>query len=355
MGLLRLLLALAVVVSHCGPSGAGLLCGGRFAVQTFFMLSGFYMCLVLTEKYPAGIPGTLRFWKARARRLLPTYWFALVLSLACLAIPSAYYFSPIFTTARFAHAFSISPAPLQAATAVANLTIFGTDSFLFLAPIDFGMSLPIDDLHYLLLVPQSWSLAVEALFYVAAPWLCRARTTTVIFVMGFSLSARVLLFATTDASGDPWTYRFFPFELALFSAGILSYRAYRHAVQHRRQLLLHPALSLLPILSFACFTFSSKTEICFWLAYAAIGLSLPSIFRHSSRTPWDKALADLAYPIYTLHHIVLAFLFPLLVNGAYAPVLPLVTCLSVIACAMLSLRLENQTITWLTQGRTRPA
>jgi peptidoglycan/LPS O-acetylase OafA/YrhL len=45
---LRLLLALAVVAGHAGMQFE---IGPRYAVNVFFMISGFYMTLVLNEKY----------------------------------------------------------------------------------------------------------------------------------------------------------------------------------------------------------------------------------------------------------------------------------------------------------------
>jgi peptidoglycan/LPS O-acetylase OafA/YrhL len=53
MGSLRFVLALLVVYFHVrGPSHYGLpLPDGRIAVQMFYVISSFYMALVLNEKY----------------------------------------------------------------------------------------------------------------------------------------------------------------------------------------------------------------------------------------------------------------------------------------------------------------
>ena len=51
MGLLRLLLALAVVGAH---SGFAFILEGREAVTLFFIISGFYMALILNESYTRG-------------------------------------------------------------------------------------------------------------------------------------------------------------------------------------------------------------------------------------------------------------------------------------------------------------
>ena len=51
MGLIRTLLAISVVLAHSSPIFGIKLVGGQVAVQAFYMISGFYMTLVLNEKY----------------------------------------------------------------------------------------------------------------------------------------------------------------------------------------------------------------------------------------------------------------------------------------------------------------
>ena len=51
MGILRTILALAVVVYHSYKLFGLRMCGGQVAVESFYMISGFYMALILNEKY----------------------------------------------------------------------------------------------------------------------------------------------------------------------------------------------------------------------------------------------------------------------------------------------------------------
>ena len=78
MGSLRLFLALSVALGHFGmPLGFPT---SDIAVQSFYVISGFYMALVLNEKYG---PGTYwLFISNRLLRLWPTYIVVLVLSFA---------------------------------------------------------------------------------------------------------------------------------------------------------------------------------------------------------------------------------------------------------------------------------
>ena len=75
MGLLRIILALLVVGSHLGAFG-----GATFAVKAFFIISGFYMALVIDKRYYA-LPIS-NFYASRLMRLLPTYWVVGLLTLA---------------------------------------------------------------------------------------------------------------------------------------------------------------------------------------------------------------------------------------------------------------------------------
>jgi peptidoglycan/LPS O-acetylase OafA/YrhL len=70
MGVLRTLLALSVVLSHSGPLFGIELVGGQLAVQSFYMISGFYMTMVLTEKYVNANSSYRLFISNRILRLL---------------------------------------------------------------------------------------------------------------------------------------------------------------------------------------------------------------------------------------------------------------------------------------------
>jgi len=51
MGLLRIILAIAVLVAHSGNLFGLKLTGGTVAVEVFFIISGFYMTMILDKKY----------------------------------------------------------------------------------------------------------------------------------------------------------------------------------------------------------------------------------------------------------------------------------------------------------------
>jgi peptidoglycan/LPS O-acetylase OafA/YrhL len=63
---------------------------GHYAVDVFIVLSGFCLMLPVARSREGGIPGGLRnFFKRRARRILPPYYAALVISLIALGVAPA--------------------------------------------------------------------------------------------------------------------------------------------------------------------------------------------------------------------------------------------------------------------------
>jgi len=80
MGVLRFLLAIAVVCTHT-PLGFQFT-GGRIAVETLFMISGFYISLILHTTYNDKV----LFWSNRILRLMPGYYVVAALTLVAVVI-----------------------------------------------------------------------------------------------------------------------------------------------------------------------------------------------------------------------------------------------------------------------------
>jgi len=84
MGLIRVLLAISVLITHSEPILGMRFLNGDAAITCFYMISGFLMALILSEKYTS----TRAFYINRALRIYPPYWVAMLLSFA------VYYFYP---------------------------------------------------------------------------------------------------------------------------------------------------------------------------------------------------------------------------------------------------------------------
>ncbi len=81
MGLLRLFLAVSVVVAHTSLFlGTNFFVAGSIAVEAFFIISGFYMSLILNEKY-VGENSYRLFITNRLLKLYPIYWVVLLVSI----------------------------------------------------------------------------------------------------------------------------------------------------------------------------------------------------------------------------------------------------------------------------------
>ena len=112
---------------------------------------------------------------------------------------------------------------------LSNLFIVGQDWLMFFgiehSSLLFTGSFAHSDvpLYQGLLVPQAWTLGVEITFYLVAPFVLRS-PRRLLALLAASLALRAVLIATGIGLNDPWTYRFFPAELALFLAGALSHQ-----------------------------------------------------------------------------------------------------------------------------------
>ena len=306
MGLFRLSLAFCVVLSH-GLNVRVPAATADVAVQTFYLVSGFYMGLVLTEKYHH-----LRsFFANRFLRLYPAYLVVVVITVAhsiarwligrAAAEPGLALYETHF-----------QPLDLwsKAYLAGTNLLLWGQDIALFLKLTPDGQSLTFTsnfmatDPHVerFLIVPQAWSLSIELGFYLLAPWLIRRRTGTLAAILVTTLAARAWL-ASISLSFDPWTYRFFPVEIGSFVLGLLVYRSMRSRTSSKpvQQLAMAGLLAL--TLTLSAFPGGWLVRVGF---YAYCAWALPLAFELTRRNRVDRYLGELSYPIYLTHLLVIS-------------------------------------------------
>ena len=78
MGLIRFLLASMVVLFHTSSIFGYHPMTGNVAVQCFYIISGFYMTLILNEKYTGRKSNTL-FYTNRALKIYPIYFTVLIM------------------------------------------------------------------------------------------------------------------------------------------------------------------------------------------------------------------------------------------------------------------------------------
>ena len=322
MGLIRLLLALSVVISHSHAIFGIQLVGGSIAVQSFFIISGFYMALVLNEKYfdknLSNKKSFFLFITNRLLKLFPSYWVVLLLT----AIVSFAFMvsSDGKEMGRLDHLITYKDQ-LSIGTWIflifANIFMFFQDMILFLG-IDlnsgnlyfiknFENSKPI--VHGFLLVPQAWSIGIELLFYLMAPFILRKGLKLMIPLLLLSFVARIILYSN-GFDFDPWLSRFFPLELGFFLMGGVAYHVYKNLKLGRYSFPLKRVSFFLMVASIVVYPFI-HFEYKIVIYYILFFLFLPFVFELSKKSKIDRFLGDLSYPVYISHLFVLMLLIHL--------------------------------------------
>jgi peptidoglycan/LPS O-acetylase OafA/YrhL len=306
MGSLRFILALTVAFGHFGlPLGFPT---SDIAVQSFYVISGFYMALVLNEKYGPG--SYWLFISNRLLRLWPTYIVVLALSFAV-----ADNWRPMASLDRFSFLYFIA----------SQVLIVGQDLYFFLFIDQGSLAVTLHPagmsglLYTYAPIPQAWTLGLEIYFYLLAPFMVRRGPVVIAAIIAASLVARMALQWAFGFSGEPWSYRFFPSEIALFLAGSLGYYAYssRSEAQRAQVKLL---LSVTAVSVFACLAINKWDGIPRLASLSLLGaviVGVPRLFETTRNIAWDKYLGELSYPLYICHFLFGWLLLPQTISGVY--------------------------------------
>jgi peptidoglycan/LPS O-acetylase OafA/YrhL len=313
MGTLRLLLAVAVVLAHI----AGIryvITGGETSVQCFYMISGFFIAMILDQKYNK--KGDLKlFYSNRFIRIFSVYWVFLLIAF-CLAI-LARFATHHGTVELWLQNWKRIGAPGLIFLVLSNVFLFGQDWTLFMKMTAHGLQWATNFqesapwIASLLFVPPAWSLGIELTFYSVAPLISRLRW----WMIGVLIVASCVLrfvFHLHGLDRDPWSYRFFPFEIALFLSGTLSYRIYK-SIKGRDLatpckvvgIAIFPLLLAFPLYDHSDGMFFAYGRI---LLYTYLVFALPILFSLTGRMKLDRTLGELSYPLYLCHPIVLAII-----------------------------------------------
>lgn len=332
MGVMRVILAISVVLTHTSSLLGYNPVGGGSAVQIFFIFSGFYMFMILDGRYTS----PYKFYKSRALRLYPTY-----LAVAAFSVGVWYFFRQGF--GPWVH-WADAGLSAKVFLIVTNIVIFFQDIIMFLA-IDphtgnlyFTANLHPDPnrLWHSLVVPQAWSIGIELTFYLCVPFLVKCKTRTLCAIAGLSIAFRLYM-AQKGFSDNPWNYHFSPFELALFVFGGIGYRAYQRLKAGKLMDYIAPLATILVIASVFMFQFLHVNSITkLFIYYVAIAAAIPFIFHASKSNVRDRRIGDLSYPIYISHWAIITCVNLLL--GKYAPVLreKQLLCIPVIILTILA-------------------
>ena len=312
MGILRTILAIAVIVYHSYVFFGLRMCGGQVAVEAFYIISGFYMALILNEKY-LGVDSYKKFILSRFYRIFPVYWFILLIALLLSLI--GYY---IFNHPHYIARYISNKECLSIFTilwfCLENVVILGQDILYFLrldeycTPLLTYKTLSYSHTGYqYLLVPQAWSISVEFMFYLLAPFIVTKNFKWQIGIVIFGIIVKYYFANFHYLSFDPWTYRFFPFEFAFFISGSLAYKLYKFFEEKKNIHYVGYLLLVISILVVLLFEFIEiKNQLKASLFYLLIFISIPFIFITFKDKPWDRLIGEYSFSLYISHHLIVS-------------------------------------------------
>ena len=308
-GIVRCLLAFTVVIYHMSSIALG-----QWAVEVFFILSGFWVTLMYRKKYLRYQHPPFAFYVSRYLRLFPI----LLLCQAAL----------IFCLYR-AH------SPLLAAV---------TPEWILRCLLLVGSA------HQPVLLVPSWSLDVEAQFYLILPLLVlllgrfkdqvAARVCLVIALLLFPLALQA------SSETDPWVFIYSSFFLlgmaqayspwrpslrvAMISlGGFLGGTVALAVLPQTRGLILGGKHPYNPVM------FVHNHQLCALLTLVVLPFAIYSLSIRSSSL--DRRLGNMAYPMYLVHWVIPVILATVL--NRMSPVGSRLLDVAVVLVASLALEL----------------
>ena len=309
MGTIRFLLAFSVVFAHINLDSK-FFNNGADAVQLFFIVSGFYMFMVLKEKYLKLEKPYWYFISNRFLRLYPIYLLMLIITIIYALYSSKY--SPHLPNDLAAYIAFWNQLDMIYIfiLGIANISIIGQEILVF---FNYGVGQEINSIIFrpdetniltqFLLVPQAWSLGMELWFYLFAPLLLKIRTRSLIMITSIIIISK-MLFLNYYSNFYNYKYHILFFELSLFLLGGISYNV---------KLKVNSVLiNKITFVTLVIFIINLNYFVNFlalkWLIYILFSLSLPTIFSLTRCNTFDKFLGDLSYPIYMSHILIISIL-----------------------------------------------
>ncbi|CAN2213858.1 COG1835 Predicted acyltransferases [Candidatus Nanopelagicaceae bacterium] len=306
MGFCRFLLALSVLLVHLEVPVAFSGFGGANSVEAFYFVSGFLIASILRNDYQSW----KNFYINRILRIFPMYWIVLLCTFLF-----AFLFSngSNFLTKNEAPSFEVVQ---YAFIVLLNLFILGADVLVFLNFEALGnvnfvgfKNSQVTGTEYLLISPI-WSVSLELTFYLIAPLLMKLSSRKILIVTLVLLITRIALYLS-QIDDDPWTYRFFPFELPIFLMGVLVSRfSYSKIGSERGAFMLklasHPLFFTIAFLAFGIYR--SKVSFPRPLELFVLLFIISIILIYSKNGEPSNSIGRYSYPIYIVHYPVIFFL-----------------------------------------------
>ncbi len=265
MGIYRLLLALAVVLSHVGIAVHGKN-PGIVAVVSFFLLSG-YVMTALIERHYASASSFPRFLLDRSMRLFPQFLFYSALTLVLIFL---------------FHPESEFTSGLTPSTVAMNLTML---------PLNFFRYFPNAQT-----VPQAWSLGLEAQFYLVIPFILilGLRVPAILLSLSFFL---LPFFDVIDP--DTWSYRMLPGTLFIFIIGSFL------RTEDKKPLVVFVYVTSVALCVLSATYHAIKYPLFEVTFGIAIGVPIVVALRKVTFGSFDELFGNLSYGVYLNHFFIM--------------------------------------------------
>lgn len=342
MGFFRLWLAIVVVCGHT-PNNWPRLLSGTIAVSSFYIISGFYMQLILAEGYRE----KWKFWLSRGLKIYPLYW---LVSLCTLLYYSIFEVLPQYAFSGNSH----NGIEMQV---IAKDQLIPKIFYLFSNIFIFGQALGLNASYnqisgdidffssgkaaiwdqpdvvkgtFLALNGQSWSLDIELMYYLVAPFLLRAKTKIILLITALSVGLRIAM------GPEYWTSNsHFFLELALFNAGALCYRFTKNKNWNwfAKKTCLLAIIPVTIIYSLIHPFFSGALAVFSYWGFLFFSiLSVPICFVATKTNKIDRWLGDLSYGVYMWHFLIIGLAHALKIEDQFR--LPVVLLFSIAVCLL---------------------
>jgi peptidoglycan/LPS O-acetylase OafA/YrhL len=328
MGTLRLFLAFSVLAWHLRPLGFLRLTAvdGGIAVISFFIISGFYMSMVISQKYRHLPNGRSRFFINRFLRIFPLYFVAMVLQQAVFSIDHV---KTVFTSSL---GYSL---PTHVTLIFLNLFKFGQDYWqTFVEAFSTNQTLGISSALQrfcsalfgsnafvynpgALLVAQGWSLASELTYYLIAPLVVGVAWYYATALGLASLAIRfAFLFTLGGAFMGSWRTKFFPSIFVFFILGHFAYLLYEKVKDSKyiKSGELIFVASWAGIIGFSFYNGGFLLGYEYdgwvnWVLYVFVALSIPFLFSATKDSKLDGFIGEFSYPVYLIHPAIIELEF----------------------------------------------
>lgn len=312
MGSIRFFLAACVVAGHSSAIiGLPALDAGA-AVKAFFVISGFYMALILDRKYDGTTAeGRRLFWSNRVLRIYPPYLAAVLFAVVFYVAASWYLHRPVDRFEYWQQAWTSEHHAAFLPLLISQLSVVGLDltpafgfsptrGFMLLAS---AMPSDVIPAWRFNLLPHAWSIGVELLFYLGAPWLCRWRAKGLIGLVIATIALKMVASRFLPAPlAEAFAYHFTPFQIGYFALGILAYQ-WRHALAGGKAVWRVSVPVWCILLAGIAWggLIMKRAALAQEVAPIAMALGAPSVFALTRGWWLDRMVGELSYSLYLMH------------------------------------------------------